>query len=265
MGRSREPAEVADGRHLRILRAASAARRAATHRHGRKSGSSSLRWMMLGMAALTACWSRTLSFIVGQVVPEDLRMLVAPAFRATYVGASRAENERACLTAMHAAKKKAGADPIEAGDTIYIKVQTGRYIGELDGTSRKEWVKARGTKKDAAHALTIEKAGGGAIESGDTIKIVMPLEVTNGTKVHMDIVGSAVRARHYDPRGEWQKMTIVKQEGGPILDGDKIFIRSVFMNGRDYMDANPLEKIADGEVKCRWPDEGEWQVMTIEK
>merc|ERR1712079_565424 len=83
--------------------------------------------------------------------------------------------------------------------------------------------------------------------------------------VHMDIVGSAVRARYYDPRGEWQKMTIVKQEGGVIRDGDKIFIRSVFKNGRDYMDANPLEKIADGEVKCRWPDEGEWQVLTIEK
>merc|ERR1712187_240445 len=152
---------------------------------------------------------------------------------------------------LQAAKKSTGGSVIEDGDTVYIKVMTGRYIGELDGTSRKEWVKARGTKKDELHALTI--------------KIVMPLQVTNGTKVHMDIVGSAVRARHYGPRGEWQKMTIIKQEGGPICDGDKIFIRSVFMNGRDYMDANPLEKIADGEVKCRWPDEGEWQVMTIEK
>lgn len=177
-------------------------------------------------------------------------------------------HQRACLhsaiVACHAAKRSEG-EPICDGDTVYIKVKTGRYIGELDGTSRKEWVKARGQKKDAEHALTIEKPGGGEVQSGDMIKIVMPLAVTNGTKIHMDIVGSAVRARYYDPRGEWQKMTIVKQEGGTIRDGDKIFIRSVFMNGRDYMDANPLEKIADGEVKCRWPDEGEWQVMTIEK
>mmetsp|Transcript_91300 Transcript_91300/g.267237 ORF Transcript_91300/g.267237 Transcript_91300/m.267237 type:complete len:166 (-) Transcript_91300:68-565(-) len=164
---------------------------------------------------------------------------------------------------LNAAKKAGG--PIEDGDTVYIKVQTGRYIGELDGTSRKEWVKARGTKKDENHALTIEKPGGGEITSGDTIKLVMPLAVTNGTKIHMDIVGSAVRARYYDPRGEWQKMTIVKQEGGVIRDGDNVFIRSVFKNGRDYMDANPMEKAGDGEVKCRWPDEGEWQVMTIEK
>jgi len=181
-------------------------------------------------------------------------------------GAPGPDGRRPHFAALYAAKKKAAeGSPVCDGDTIYIKVHTGRYIGEIDGTSRKEWVKARGTKKDADHALTIEKPGGGQVESGDTIKIVMPLTVTNGTKIHMDIVGSAVRARYYDPRGEWQKMTIVKQEGGVIRDGDKIFIRSVFMNGRDYMDANPLERFADGEVKCRWPDEGEWQVMTIEK
>lgn len=155
--------------------------------------------------------------------------------------------------------------PICDGDEVFIKVHTGRYIGELDGTSRKEWVKARGTKKDPQHALTLEKPGGGEVESGDIIKLVMPTSQTNGTKVHMDIVGSAVRARYYDPRGEWQKMTIIKQEGGVIRDGDQIYIRSYFKNGRDYMDANPLERAPDGEVKCRWPDEGEWQLMTIEK
>jgi len=187
-----------------------------------------------------------------------------------FVAGNTGLQQHACVhtavwLAMLPKKKDAGGEPICDGDVVYIKVHTGKYIGELDGTSRKEWVKARGTKKDENHALTIEKPGGGEVESGDMIKLVMPLTVTNGTKVHMDIVGSAVRARYYDPRGEWQKMTIVKQEGGTIRDGDKIFIRSVFKNGRDYMDANPLEKIADGEVKCRWPDEGEWQVMTIEK
>lgn len=175
--------------------------------------------------------------------------------------------------AMAAAKKKAAGlgDPISDGDTIFIKVMTGRYIGELDGTSKKEWVKARGTKKDDKHALTIEKRGGGEIETGDEVKIVMPLAQTNNTKIHMDVVGSAVRARYYDPRGEWQKITIIKyykdveKEGPVIRDGDTIFLKSVFKNGRDYLDANPLDKAPDGEVKCRWPDEGEWQVMTIEK
>jgi len=174
--------------------------------------------------------------------------------------------DRGDRVVLFAAKKKAsGAAPICDGDKVYIQVHTGRYIGELDGTSRKEWVKARGTKKDELHALTIEKAGGGEIESGNTVRLVMPLAQTNGTKIHMDIVGSAVRARYYDTRGEWQKMTIIKQTGGVIRDGDQVYLRSVFKNGRDYMDANPLEKAPDGEVKCRWPDEGDWQVMTIEK
>lgn len=176
------------------------------------------------------------------------------------------------VVAMAAAKKKkALGEPIADGDTVYIKVHTGRYVGELEGTSKKEWVKARGKKKDDDHALTIEKRGGGEVETGDQIKLVMPLSVTNGTKVHMDVVGSAVRARYYDPRGEWQKITIIKyykdveKEGPVIRNGDTIFLKSVFMNGRDYLDANPLEKAPDGELKCRWPDEGEWQVMTIEK
>lgn len=159
-----------------------------------------------------------------------------------------------------AAKKRTGlGSPISDGDQVYIKVWTGRYIGEVDGTTKKEWVKARGTRKDKEHCLTIEKFEGGEIQSGDIIYIVMP----NG--VHMDVMGSAVRARYYDPRGEWQKIQIIKQEGGVIRDGDQIFLRSVFKNGRDYLDAQPLEKAPDGEVKCRWPDEGDWQVMTIEK
>lgn len=221
------------------------------------SGTGTGRLLVLG-TTLVAVWKCILNFVPGVLVKRT-EVHGTSVFRGS-------RQQRACILMLQAAKKKAaGGSAICDGDTVYIKVMTGRYIGELDGTSRKEWVKARGTKKDELHALTIEKPGGGEIESGDTIKLVMPLKVTNGTKIHMDIVGSAVRARYYDPRGEWQKMTIVKQDGGVICDGDTIFIRSVFKNGRDYMDANPLEKIADGEVKCRWPDEGEWQTMTIEK
>mmetsp|Transcript_34748 Transcript_34748/g.110484 ORF Transcript_34748/g.110484 Transcript_34748/m.110484 type:complete len:241 (+) Transcript_34748:86-808(+) len=220
-----------------------------------------LRSLVLGSAFL-ASWKCGVSFAPSRLTSTPPRR-PAPSTLACGLILQSASREGS-LVRVQAARKKAGS-PISDGDTVYIKVMTGRYIGELDGTSRKEWVKARGTKKDADHALTIEKPGGGEVSSGDTIKLVMPLTMTNGTKIHMDIVGSAVRARHYDPRGEWQKMTIVKQEGGTICDGDTIFIRSVFMNGRDYMDANPLEKAADGEVKCRWPDEGHWQKMTIEK
>eukprot|EP00931_Biecheleriopsis_adriatica_P074316 TRINITY_DN483_c0_g3_i2.p1 TRINITY_DN483_c0_g3~~TRINITY_DN483_c0_g3_i2.p1 ORF type:complete len:223 (+),score=51.53 TRINITY_DN483_c0_g3_i2:64-732(+) len=166
-------------------------------------------------------------------------------------------NNRPVMVIRHAAKKSSG-EPIKHGDTVYIKVMTGRYVGEIDGTTKLEWVKARGTKKDKEHALTIEKMGDKdePIQNGDTVMFVMP------TGVHLDVLGSAVRARYYDPRGQWQKITIVKQDGGPIYAGDQIFLRG---HQGEYMDANPLERAPDGEVKARWRDEGEWQVMWIEK
>ena len=31
----------------------------------------------------------------------------------------------------------------------------------------------------------------------------------------------------------------------------------------EYLDANPLERAPDGEVKARWRDEGEWLLGSI--
>lgn len=158
-----------------------------------------------------------------------------------------------------AAKKRSQQPkPIMHRDIVYIRVHTGRYIGELDGTTKLEWVKARGIKKDPDHALMLERTNGdGPVESGDTVLIGMP------TGVHIDILGPDVRARHYDPEAEWQDhhFTIIKQEGGLIYSGDKIFLRG---HEGNYLDANPLEKAPDGELKARWPDEGDWQMMWIE-
>lgn len=148
------------------------------------------------------------------------------------------------------------------GDLVYLKVHTGRYIGELDGTSRKEWVKARGKSKGAQHALQIEKKSGGAICSGDEVY----LAVTAGRRrLSIECFDGAVRAREYNPRGDAQRLVISKLDadgGEPIACGDLVFLRG--FQGM-YIDANPLEKAPDGELKCRWPDEGDWQVMTIEK
>ncbi|CAE8597222.1 unnamed protein product, partial [Polarella glacialis] len=94
-----------------------------------------------------------------------------------------APDERSMVVIRHAAKAAKG-ETIKHGDTVYIKVMTGKYIGEVDGTTKLEWVKARGAKKDKEHALTLEKVGDKEepVKSGDTIMIVMP----NG--VHMDVL-----------------------------------------------------------------------------
>jgi hypothetical protein len=188
---------------------------------------------------------------------RSLGVSFVPASPAQRLGASATAEARGARVTLEAATKAAaaGGKIIESGETIYLKVHTGRYVGEIDGTTKKEWVKARGTKKDKEHALVIEKKGGGEIESGDTVYFVM----SNGA--HMDVLGSAVRVRYYDMNGQWQKITIIKQEGGKIKSGDTIFLRG---HQGEYIDANPLEKASDGEVKARWRDEGDWQVMTIE-
>eukprot|EP00438_Fugacium_kawagutii_P006460 Skav224964 [mRNA] locus=scaffold3893:6287:8477:+ [translate_table: standard] len=105
-----------------------------------------------------------------------------------------------------------------------------------------DMTQARGKQKDKEHALKIEKVTNRdePVKNGDVVMFVMP------TGVHMDVLGSAVRARYYDPRGEWQKITI---DGGDIYSGDQIFLRG---HQGEYLDANPLERAPDGEVKVPW-------------
>ncbi|CAE8597266.1 unnamed protein product, partial [Polarella glacialis] len=217
------------------------------------------RLLVLGTGAVLVTWGGSAGcFTLGRLAQHGLA--TSSRTRSGLAGdlsLGLAPEERSMLVIRHAAKAAKG-DNIKHGDKVYIKVMTGRYIGEIDGTTKLEWVKARGTKKDKEHELTIEKVGDKEtpIKSGDTVMIVMP------TGVHMDVLGSAVRARHYDPRGQWQKITIVKQDGGDVFAGDKIFLKG---HQGEYLDSNPLERWPDGEVKARWRDEGEWQVMTIEK
>jgi len=143
---------------------------------------------------------------------------------------------------------------------------TGKYLGDLDDTEDKfgypVWVKARGDEKDDDHALIIEKVDAAGrqrasaqspINSGDLVRFVM------NTGAHMDVVGTGVRARWYDTAGLYQQVTIIKQEGGLIQDGDIIFLRG---HQGEYIDAQP--NTPDGEVKARWKDEGDWQQIVIE-
>ncbi|CAE8665275.1 unnamed protein product, partial [Polarella glacialis] len=185
---------------------------------------------LLGLAAAIVVWRSSVGLDDAFVAPSGARLGLATATAtATEMAGAAGEAARTFYVVRHAAKK-AGGEAINHGDTVYIKVMTGKYIGEVDGTTKLEWVKARGAKKDKEHALTIEKVGDkeAPIKSGDTVMIVMP----NG--VHMDVLGSAVRARYYDPRGQWQKITIVKQDGGDIFAGDKIFLKG---HQGEYLDS----------------------------
>mmetsp|Transcript_24919 Transcript_24919/g.57880 ORF Transcript_24919/g.57880 Transcript_24919/m.57880 type:complete len:251 (-) Transcript_24919:52-804(-) len=153
-----------------------------------------------------------------------------------------------------------GTDEILHGDSIWLRAHTGMYIGDLDDPNDFDypiWVKARGRRKDQRNQLRIEKEEDMKVpvESGDVVRLVIMK-----TGVHIDCLGSAVRARYYDEKGKWQRIAIVKQEGGVIRSGDRVFLRG--WQG-EYIDAEPGTE--DGEIKCRWRDEAEWQAFTIDK
>jgi len=159
--------------------------------------------------------------------------------------------------------RDSGSDEILHGDSIWLRAHTGMYIGDLDLDATNDfdfpiWVKARGRSKDQKNELRIEKAEDMEVpvESGDVVRLVVIQ-----TGVHMDCVESAVRARWYDDgQGQWQRIAIVKKEGGVIRSGDTVFLRG--WQGA-YIDAQPGTE--DGDIKCRWHDEGEWQAFTIDK
>ena len=56
--------------------------------------------------------------------------------------------------------------PVNSGDTVYLKAHTGKHI-DVQGTA----VKARWNGQGGWQALTMEKAGGGAVYDGDIIQL----------------------------------------------------------------------------------------------
>eukprot|EP00439_Symbiodinium_sp_Y106_P083340 s1218_g23.t1 len=137
--------------------------------------------------------------------------------------------------------------PIISGDTIYFLARTGKY---LEYPEHREDPRARAEIKGPRQALVIQKSGGGAIQSGDTVTLKCHLGV------YLDFVGTAVRAR-YTEVGDWQKIRITSEAGsGPIRTGDIVFLRGHQDNVLDVEKEN---------VKCRWPDEGRWQRLAVEK
>lgn len=137
--------------------------------------------------------------------------------------------------------------PIISGDTIYFLARTGKY---LEYPEHREDPRARAEIKGPRQALVIQKSGGGAIQSGDTVTLKCHLGV------YLDFVGTAVRAR-YTEVGDWQKIRITSEGGsGPIRTGDIVFLRGHQDNVLDVEKEN---------VKCRWPDEGRWQRLAVEK
>mmetsp|Transcript_89989 Transcript_89989/g.155879 ORF Transcript_89989/g.155879 Transcript_89989/m.155879 type:complete len:652 (-) Transcript_89989:274-2229(-) len=97
---------------------------------------------------------------------------------------------------------------------------------------------------------TLQNIGNG-IQSGDRVF----LRVRDGTGNHIDVQGSAVQAR-WKSRGNWQAMTIEKENGGAINSGDTVYLKA----------HTGVHVDVQGEtVQARWQDHGDWQAMKIQK
>ncbi|CAJ1437831.1 unnamed protein product, partial [Effrenium voratum] len=130
--------------------------------------------------------------------------------------------------------------PVISGDTVYLLARTGKY---LEYPEHREDPRARAAIKSTRQALAIQKNGGGAIQSGDTIALKCHLGV------YLDFKGTAVRARQ-SQAGEWQEIRITSEAGGPIRTGDVVFLRG--------HEGNVLD-VEKEDVKCRWP--GPWGLL----
>jgi len=140
------------------------------------------------------------------------------------------------------------AQCMESGDTVFLRTRSGNgnYV-DVDGTS----IRARWPSQGNLQAMTIEKAGGGKVHSGDVIYF------RTHTGAHIDVVTSNVSARYSDT-GAWQAIKVIKRVGsGPILPNDVVCLLSVHTS--KHIDA-------EGEViRARWNDCGDWQAMKIER
>jgi len=90
-----------------------------------------------------------------------------------------------------------------------------------------------------------------SIQSGDTVF----LRTLSGKGGMIDIQGSAVQSR-WVAHGNWQAISIEKENGGSINSGDIVFLKT---HTGAYID------VSGNMVQARWNEKGEWQSLVVEK
>mmetsp|Transcript_14602 Transcript_14602/g.37798 ORF Transcript_14602/g.37798 Transcript_14602/m.37798 type:complete len:240 (+) Transcript_14602:122-841(+) len=170
-----------------------------------------------------------------------------------------AGRNRAVAVSMEAAKKTAftqGQDRVKSGDQVLLMGHLGNYINAEPGV---DYVKSRAPIQADRSIWTIEKIGGGPISAQD----IVYLQGYRGG--YMDVQGDMVRIKMADkPRcngfvltkGNDPKTSLT--DYSPLVYGDIIYLRA---NG----ERNTYLDVEGQDVRARWPDEGKWQVITIQK
>lgn len=153
----------------------------------------------------------------------------------------------ACSAAKKAAASKGGKG-IKDGDCIFIKGRHGNY---LNGDTVGDTVHMRANVKAERTKYTIEKDGsGGAVKAGEKVWL-------RGFKGgYIDFQQDMVRMR-FQSRERCPGVVFTKKgDASDLKEGETLFMKGG--DNENYMD------IENQDVRCRWPDEGDWQRLTIE-
>jgi len=138
-------------------------------------------------------------------------------------------------------------EAIVSGQTIFLRTHagSGKMIDIQDSTVRARWV-----DHGEWQAVLIQKAGGGAILSRDTVF----LKAVH-TGAFLDVQDESVQAR-WNETGTWQSLVVEKQFGdGALSPTDVVCFKA---HTGKHID------VYDGELQARWDDCGLWQQMRIE-
>jgi len=142
-------------------------------------------------------------------------------------------------------------EPIQSGDTLYLKGWIGKYI-----TFEKSGSCSVHDNRGSWEAVTMEKDANGTLQSGDSVFFKV-----NHLGNYITVEGGALHAQWADQRSTWQTFFVEKVQGFGSQEDDKIRCGdSVFLKAHTGMHVTMQENI----VHALWDQSGTWQTFVLE-
>jgi co-chaperonin GroES (HSP10) len=150
------------------------------------------------------------------------------------------------VTTTSAASTNTVARAVQAGDTIWLRAHTGKYL-TVQGTE----LHAKWNDRLSWQAFAIEKESSKNvnIQSGDSVYL------RAHTGRHVTVQGTTVHAQ-WNNTGSWERFVIEKSgAGGRIYPNDTIYLRA---------HTGKYVSVQGATVLAKWENQGSWEALLIE-
>jgi len=189
--------------------------------------------------------------IDGPTYPSDhpsLSVKVSPVAATTTVTTTTVTTTATVTTVSTTSTASTAALPraVQAGDTIWLKAHTNKYL-TVQGTE----VHAKWNDRATWQAFVIEKVSPKNlnIQSGDSIYL------RAHTEKLVSVQGTGVRAS-WDNKGSWERFVIEKSgAGGHIYPNDTVYLRA---HTGKYL------SVQGTAVRAQWENQGSWEALRLE-